>query len=74
MFIFLGGQTRSSYDSSCTHVIHTGRLGDGGKEVRLARQANVPIVSPVWLQQCKAANKRVPEKQYPRCKKKRIKE
>ncbi|XP_062515664.1 DNA topoisomerase 2-binding protein 1-like isoform X2 [Corticium candelabrum] len=61
----LGSDYRFTYDESCTHVIHEGRLQSGGKEIRLAKENNKFIVSPHWLFACREGAKHLNEAAFP---------
>ena len=62
----LGGIFLWSFDRTCTHYLHQGKLPDEAfKEFRQARQWDKLIVSPWWVIKCKESGKRVDESQYP---------
>lgn len=62
----LGGIFLWSFDRTCTHYLHQGKLPDEAfKEFRQARQWDKFIVSPWWVVKCKESGTRVDESQYP---------
>eukprot|EP00118_Oscarella_pearsei_P004465 m.19150 g.19150 ORF g.19150 m.19150 type:complete len:1238 (+) comp27800_c0_seq1:76-3789(+) len=61
----LGADHRYVYDSTCTHVVHQGRLQDGGRELRLARENGAAVVSPHWLYACRDTKSRADEAEFP---------
>lgn len=62
----LGGIFLWSFDRTCTHYLHQGKLPDEAfKEFRQARQWDKFIVSPWWVIKSKEIGKRLDESQYP---------
>ena len=62
----LGGIFLWSFDRTCTHYLHQGKLADEAfKEFRQARQWDKFIVSPWWVIKCKESGKRLDELIYP---------
>lgn len=62
----LGGIFLWSFDRTCTHYLHQGKLVDEAfKEFRQARQWEKFIVSPWWVVKCKDIGKRIDESLYP---------
>lgn len=62
----LGGVFLWSFDQTCTHYLHQGKLIDEAfKEFKQARQWDKFIVSPWWIVKCKENGKRLDEFQFP---------
>lgn len=62
----LGGVFLWSFDRSCTHYLHQGKLAEEAfKEFKQARQWNKFIVSPWWIVKCKESGKRLDETKFP---------
>lgn len=62
----LGGVFLWSFDRSCTHYLHQGKLAEEAfKEFKQARQWEKFIVSPWWVAKCKEKGERVEEARYP---------
>ena len=62
----LGGVFLWSFDRTCTHYLHQGKLADEAfKEFKQARQWDKLIVSPWWVVKCQESGRRVDELQYP---------
>lgn len=66
MVTSLGGTLLWTLDPSCTHYLHQGNQPEEAfREFRIARHCGKQIVSPWWIQACKEAGRRLPEKDYP---------
>ena len=62
----LGGIFLWSFDRTCTHYLHQGKLADEAfKEFKQARQWDKFIVSPWWVIKCKDGGRKLDELQYP---------
>ena len=59
----LGAEIAQNFDSKkVTHLIHqSSRVSETFREFRLARSANIPIVHPQWLFECRSQGKRCVE-------------
>jgi hypothetical protein len=55
----LGADYAASWDDACTHLVATALVASDKQTGALAKR--VPIVSPKWLEACKAAGARVDE-------------
>ncbi len=61
----LGGDFMWIYNKTCTHLVYSGKLTDNNKELRLAKEQNISIVSPYWLYACQEQKQRVDESLFP---------
>lgn len=62
----LGGVFLWSFDRSCTHYLHQGKVAEEAfKEFKQARQWDKFIVSPWWVFKCKEQGMKVDEARYP---------
>jgi len=57
----LGGTVEATFGEDCTHLIWSHGLS---KRFKTAQYMDVKVVSPLWIDQCRQAKKKVPEEDF----------